>query len=287
MIMDRLLVILVTAVAVLLLAGCNGGEERTSEGAVVPTATSSDRQGQSERVLAATVHPVFSPTDAIASPLRPVPLLTLAQERTFQRFRNADHLGRARALGIPQPVNAAAIERHQAEGRLVPLGETRYWIVRDLDYSVALATPDVHALLEEIGRRFQDRIARLGLPPLRMEVTSVLRTAEDQARLRRTNPNAAVGESTHQFGTTIDIAYSSFAAPLEPVLNVDASDAPWMEPYLRRIEGLAAETGAARMSRELKAILGQVLIEMQNEGMVMVTLEIRQPVYHMTVARRF
>jgi hypothetical protein len=34
------------------------------------------------------------------------------------------------------------------------------------------------------------------------------------------------------------------------------------------------------------AVLGGVLLELQNEGSVMVTLERLQPVYHMTVARR-
>lgn len=47
------------------------------------------------------------------------------------------------------------------------------------------------------------------------------------------------------------------------------------------------EPVAARRSRELMAILGNVLIEAQDEGKVMVTLERLQPVYHMTVARRF
>lgn len=40
------------------------------------------------------------------------------------------------------------------------------------------------------------------------------------------------------------------------------------------------------MSLELRAILGHVLREMQDEGLVMVTYEVLQPVYHMTVARR-
>jgi hypothetical protein len=161
-----------------------------------------------------------------------------------------------------------------------------YWYVRELDYSSPLVTPDVVALLEEIGTRFHDRIADYGLPPLRLEVTSVLRTAADQQRLRRVNPNAARGESTHQFGTTIDIAYSSFRAPHDPQVMLETRGDAWLDPHLRRIEALAAETGAARMSRELQAILGHVLREMQNEGKVMVTMEVRQPVYHMTVARR-
>jgi hypothetical protein len=58
-----------------------------------------------------------------------------------------------------------------------------------------------------------------------------------------------------------------------------------MEPYLRRHADVAAERVAGRRALELKAILGLVLLEMQREGKVMVTIEQLQPVYHMTVAR--
>jgi hypothetical protein len=242
---------------------------------------------ESERVLAANLDRILAHADSIESALRPVALLTTAQARAFDRYRNDDHLAVARRLGVPQPVSADARERLLAAGRLVRLEDSRYWTVRGLDYSTALVTPDVEALLTEIGERFHARLAALGLPPLRLEVTSVLRTAEDQASLRRVNPNAARGESTHMYGTTVDVAYSSFRPPLEPVLELDTAEAPWLEPHLRRMENAATEAGAARMSRELQAELGQVLREMQAEGKVMVTMEVRQPVFHMTVARSY
>ena len=242
---------------------------------------------RSERVLTRGLDRVLAYADSIESALRPVPLLTAGEARAFDRFRNADHLTAARRLGVPQPVTATARERLLDAGRLVPLEDSPYWTVRDLDHSTALVTPDVVDLLTEVGRRFQARLAELGLPPLRLEVTSVLRTAEDQAQLRRVNPNAARGASTHQFGTTVDVAYSSFRAPEQPVLALDTDEAPWLAPHLRRVERAAAETGAARMSRELQAELGHVLRAMQDEGKVMVTMEVRQPVFHMTVAESY
>jgi hypothetical protein len=264
------------------------GQDTPADQATVPgqARQPAETRDPIEPVLSANLDRLMAYADSIESALRPVPLLTAPQIAAFNRFRNADQLVAARRLGIPQPVSQEAIRGHVDAGRLVPLEDNEYWVVRDLDYSVALATPDVDVLLREIGRRFQARIAEIGLPPLRLEVTSVLRTAANQAALRRVNPNAAAGESTHQYGTTIDIAYSSFRAPLRPVVDLELGDAPWLEPHLRRIEAAAAETGAARMSRELQAILGHVLREMQAEGMVMVTMEVRQPVYHMTVARR-
>ena len=246
-----------------------------------------EERARTERVLSSNLDLILAHADSIESALRPVALLTTAQARAFDRYRNDDHLVVARRLGVPQPVTTEARQRLLAEGKLVPLDDSPFWTVRDLDYSTPLATPDVVELLTEIGDRFQTRLSTRGLPPLRLEVTSVLRTAEDQANLRRVNRNATRGESTHQYGTTVDLAYSSFRAPAEPVLDFDTDGVTWLEPYLRRVEDAATETGAARMSRELQAELSVVLREMQAEGKVMVTMEVRQPVFHITVARAY
>jgi hypothetical protein len=225
--------------------------------------------------------------DSFDAIMQPLPLLRPAQEAALRRFLNPAQLERARQLGVTPNQTEAQLERLVAEGRLVHIEPgTEYWIVRELDFSVPLVTPDAYALLREIGERFQRRLADMGLPAYRFEITSVLRSAEDQRRLRAVNPNAAAGVSTHQFGTTFDLAYNAFAAPAEPVLAVSAPEAPWLEPRLDYIGALLLETVAARRARELQAILGQTLIELQNEGAVMVIMEQLQPVYHMTVARR-
>jgi hypothetical protein len=270
-----------------MLAGCGPSEGPVLQEDDRPDRGAGSDQAAVDRLLDENLARLVAFADSIESALRPVPLLTNPQIQAFTRYRNADQLRAARQLGLPQPVTSASIENALRSGRLVELEqENEYWVIRDLDYSSPLAIPSVVVLMEEIGRRFQARIAEYGLPPLRLEITSVLRTADDQERLRRVNPNAAITESTHQFGTTIDIAYSSFRAPMGSSIDLDVVGERWLEPHLRRVEALAAETGAARMSRELQAILGHVLRGMQAEGMVMVTMEVRQPVYHMTVARR-
>ncbi len=224
--------------------------------------------------------------DSIEAALRPLPLLTPAQTSALRQYPNARQLAVARSLGLEQPVSQEAIETYLEDGRLVRLEDSAYWTVRPTQYGEPLVTPDAYALLIDLGERFQNRIAGYGLPPLRLEITSALRSAANQAALRRVNPNAARGESTHQYGTTVDVTYASYRAPLEPTLEFDLDEAPWLKEHLQRIETLAIETAAGRMNRELEAILGHVLREMQTEGLVMVTYEALQPVYHMTVARR-
>jgi hypothetical protein len=240
-----------------------------------------------ERVLDNAMTEVQLVADSVDALFRPVPLLTPAQEAAFRRFGNAQQLQRARALGY-RPAGAAQAQAAVEDGRFVVLEDsTEWWVLRELTHSEPLVTPDARALLQRIGQQFHERLDGLGMPRYRLEVTSVLRTAENQAELRRTNPNAAAGESTHEYGTTLDVAYASFAAPADLRLDLDTSGADWLRPRLEWMAASHLEAVAARNNLELRAILGTVMAELQAAGDVMVTIEVLQPVYHFTVARRF
>ncbi|HUH13900.1 MAG TPA: DUF5715 family protein [Longimicrobiales bacterium] len=248
------------------------------------TRASETLAGAGEHALAVTLERSHALAKAVADTLKPVPLIRPAQENALRRFDNAAQLRRGRQLGI---ASGAPVEALVAEGSLVQLEDsTRWWVVRELDASAPYVTPDAYALLEEIGRRFQARMEAMGLPLFRIEITSALRTAADQAALRRTNPNAAAGTSTHELGTTVDVAYTSFPAPAATPDGLVPEDAGESRPLLEAVAALALDAAAARKSRELQAILAEVLQELQDEGAVMVTLERLQPVFHMTVARR-
>lgn len=164
-------------------------------------------------VLESNIDRLIELADSIEAALRPVPLLTGAQTSALRQYPNARQLAVARRLGLPQPVSQEALSRLLDEGDLVRLEDGEYWTVRPTQYGEPLVTPDAYALLVELGERFQSRIAGYGLPPLRLEITSALRSEANQAALRRVNPNAARGESTHQYGTTVDVTYASFRAP--------------------------------------------------------------------------
>lgn len=272
------------------LGGCGADADRTDARAAgaqgASAAAGATPDSVAAAVLAREAARIRARADSIDAIFQPLPLLRGAEEAEMRRFLNAQQLAAARRLGITPDLGAAELDRLVAAGQLVRLPDsTAHWVVRDLDYSVPLLTPDAAALLREIGERFHARLAEIGVPAYRVEVTSVLRSAEDQQRLRQVNPNAAAGESTHQFATTFDLAYSAFAPPEAPIHTPDTRDAPWLDPFLRTYAAAAAETVAARRSRELQAILGRELIAMQREGKVMLTLEVLQPVFHMTVAR--
>lgn len=224
---------------------------------------------------------------SVDSVLLPLPLLTNAQESALRRYLNAQQLQRARSLGVGRPASDE-LDGLVREGRLVELErETELWVVGDLDVSSALVTPDTRALLTELGERFHERLGEMGLPPFRLEVSSALRTASDQSELREVNPNAASGVSTHEYGTTLDVLYSRFAAPADLEAWVEPAAPDWLREHLEQVARLAGDRIGGQRALELKAVLGEVLIELQSEGKVMVTLERLQPVYHMTVARRY
>ncbi len=184
---------------------------------------------------------------------------------------NAEQIATAQRLGI-RSSDSARIVALEREGRLVFLGDsTAWWVLRDMDHSVPFVTPDARAMLAELGRRFHARLDRLGLPRYRMKVTSALRTAETQADLRRTNTYASRTVSAHEFGTTVDVSHERFAVPA----GVGGMEADTLE-----------EIGKAN-AKVLQAELGRAIAEMRDERALHVMMENQQPVYHMTVARRF
>lgn len=244
-----------------------------------------DFAAEDEAALLAGMASIDSAAASVDSIFQPLPVLTPAEEAMLRRFSNAQHLARARALGVGRELPAQRLAALEREGRLLRLANSPHWVIRDSEHSQALAVPAVRATLTEMGERFHAKLAALGAPPFRMEVSSVMRTRAEQAALQQVNPNAAPDESTHEYGTTFDVLYSAYAAPAEPFIDISNDAASWVEPYLRRYADVSAERIAGRRALELQAILGNVLVEMQSEGKVMVTIERLQPVFHITVAR--
>lgn len=259
-------------------AGCDA-PPRTSQPAVAEDNTAMV-------ALGAAIAEAAEAADSVEALLQPVPLMTPADEAALRRSPNAQQLARARVLGT-RITSESALRAALDAGTLIELEDsTETWVIRELDHSEPYVTPDARALLVRIGERFQERLIALGLPRYRVEVSSVLRTPAAQAELRESNVNAAAGVSTHEYGTTLDIAYSGYAAPAGAPPAVADIDDDAARGLAHQAHSAYLEAAAARKSRELQKILGEVLRELQAEGDVLVTLERQQPVYHLTVARR-
>jgi len=213
--------------------------------------------------------------DSTDKMLRKVRNLSVIERVKLRRDANAEQIARAKQLGVLQPFELGEAIRDK---RLVELPDsTEYWLLHNLNFSVPYVTPSTRAMLVEIAQRFQARLDSLKVPRYRLVITSALRTPDKQAALRRVNSNASRVESAHEFGTTIDIAYRRFAAPLD-IAPVPA------DTVRRMADSVMAKTANLR-SAELQAVLGRVIQDMKDEGKLMVMMERRQTVYHITVAR--
>lgn len=205
----------------------------------------------------------------------------------MRRHLNAAHVAAARRNGIGPVRDSAHLAALVDQGDLVQLPDSsHWWVLRDLDRSVPYVTPGTRAALEEIGRRFHVRLDEHGLPPFRLDITSALRTSQQQSALRRRNSNASATTSSHEFGTTVDIAYLNFAAPESLDHESLAADLveqlsqPMRADLITRLDSLGL-----RHAPHLEGELGAVLQQLQREGMVLPLRERSQPVYHITVAR--
>jgi hypothetical protein len=199
--------------------------------------------------------------------------LGASEVAALRQDRNAKQTATAQRLGIRVGSDARR-DQFVREGRIVALGDsTELWILRDMDHSVPYVTPDAHAMLEQLGRRFHARLDSLGLPRYRMKVTSALRTDATQAELRRINSYASRTVSAHEFGTTVDVSHERFAAPARLAGG--------------EMEAEALDSIGKEHAKVLQAELGRAIAEMRTAGALHVMMENQQPVYHMTVARRF
>jgi hypothetical protein len=205
----------------------------------------------------------------------------------MRRHLNATHVAAARSNGVGPVRDSAHLTTLVDGGALVQLPEsTAWWVLRDLNHSLPYVTPGTQAALEQVGRRFHARLDAHGLPPFRLDITSVLRTSDQQSDLQRRNPNASDTTSSHEFGTTLDIAYLNFAAPQSldhPSLATEPDEQ--IGPELRAEMTARLDSLGTLYAPHLEGELGAVLQQLERDGMVLPLRERGQPVYHITVAR--
>ena len=144
--------------------------------------------------------------------------------------------------------------------RLVPLKETAGLKLDDLTHSVPLLVPEAVRLAQEIGAAFRYQLEADGQPLYRLIVTSVTRTEEDMSDLRQRNGNASLN-STHCYGTTLDISWQRYD-------KIDPEDPRTIEP------------------EELKHLLAKVLRAFHDDGRCYIKHERKQACFHITVREK-
>lgn len=167
----------------------------------------------------------------------------------------------AEAIGIPPVTNREDAEERKAS--LVKIEDTDTYVIDSLTYSIPYLIPSAKALLDDIGSVFQDSLSAKGLNPYKLVVTSILRTEDDVARLRKRNVNASEN-STHRYGTSFDLSY-------------------WRYVKIPELRGRPYEDVPPEY---LRAVLSQVLKDFHDRGDVcFVKYEKKQNCFHITTRK--
>ena len=171
---------------------------------------------------------------------------------------NDVQLAAAQVLGVPPVKDRDAAE--QSKKDLVKLEDTDSYVVDSLTHSIPYLVPSAKELLDRIGQNFLDSLSSKGLNPNKLVITSVLRTEDDVAKLRKRNLNASEN-STHRYGTTFDISY-------------------WRYVKVPDLRGRPYEDVPPEY---LRAVLSQVLKDLHDEKACYVKYERKQTCFHVTL----
>ena len=185
-------------------------------------------------------------------------IFSVSSYKTAFPDSNSVQLAAANKWGVKPVKNRLDAEERKDE--LVYIDCSPYYNIDPLHNSIPYLVPRAAILLQDIGKAFFDSLQVKGVPLHRFIVTSVLRTQEDVAILRRHNGNATEN-SCHLYGTTIDICYNRYQTVEDP----DG-------PRRRQVR-----------NDSLKFILSEVLNDMRQQNRCYIKYEVKQGCFHMTV----
>lgn len=204
-----------------------------------------------------------------------------AIELKLRTYLNPAHLGAAAKYGIDPLVQDSDIEELIAGKRLVRVEakpESLFYFYNVRNTYRAL-TPGARVGLYVLTERLQRNIQRYAkLPPVKIAISSMIRPESYQDGLRETNANATM-TTTHSSGISFDIFFDDYYVVLpQPVTSNSISDS-LLAPVRTRMGFLMGDA----LRGQLRSVLTETLIQLQDEGVLYAILEKRQRCYHVTM----
>ncbi|MBP0613040.1 hypothetical protein J8J42_08270 [Chryseobacterium sp. cx-311] len=158
------------------------------------------------------------------------------------------HLQASRKFNIKVLKDTKTLTKYKQNGKLSPVKSLgKGYRIQNLSHSKPVLVHEAKNTLKEIAKKFSANSKGSTLT-----LTSMTRTLEDQCRLRKVNPNASVGLSSHNYGNSFDISYVRFNDRLA-------------------------------VNSRLDKILENVLKEFEKSGKIYFIKERQQNCYHITV----
>jgi len=138
------------------------------------------------------------------------------------------HLNAAKSHNVELIKNKKQLNKLANNGKLVKVKQRGYgYRIDHLTHSHAYLVSRGNTLLTDIARDFVKETGQNFFV-----VTSMTRTEDDQNRLRKINPNASSNDSSHSYGSAIDISYVRFNHVKGPNAKLEKS----LEDILRQYE---------------------------------------------------
>jgi len=210
-------------------------------------------------VLSFLVNPISQGIDSLKNP-RATGKIQVNKYKDL----NSVHLRYAKARGI-KPFKSSwefhkGIDDLVDEGRLERVSNTKNYVVKRLTHSHPYLRPVAHDFLDDLGKRYRQKLKKNGLGNYSFQISSLLRTKESQKSLSRSNVNAS-SNTAHLYGLTLDIAYKSVVKKPLPWMKVEVADAKAIK------------------------LLSETIGDMRREGRCVVVTERIEKCFHITVIR--
>ena len=164
-----------------------------------------------------------------------------------------EYIASSSLSGIKKCKDEKEILERVAEGKLAGIKNSNAFIIERMSHSYPYLTNDCNNLLNEIGKRFQEKIAPTRLKGSKFKITSMTRTTDKLKSLREINSNTSAN-SPHLYGNAFDISYLRFSTRKLFLTYCDKSF--------------------------LKEALAEVIWQMREEKKCWATYEIRQNCFH-------
>ncbi len=214
-------------------------------------------------ILLAALIAYFPIRKKINNLMHPVAIGTVRVD--WYKDLNPVHLKHAKANGVkPFKTNKdfeEGIRDLLADDKLVKISDNRYYRVCNLTHSHAYLTPAAKKFLNDLGKKFREKLDEKGKPDYYFQISSLLRTQENQKKLSRSNGNAS-SNTSHLYGTTFDIPYSSVIKRTFLWYEAEVSDG------------------------EASKLLSEAIGELRKEGRCVVVTERNERCFHITVTEK-
>ena len=128
-------------------------------------------------------------------------VLPKMKKDAYSRHRNSGKRLPGMELIADEDVQTKLIDN----GTLVKIRNSDGYRVNSMDYGSPYLHKDMHTLVTELEQDFIKEVEKSGFSKSRFVISSASRTEVQQQALRKKNPSATKGESSHSYGASLDI----------------------------------------------------------------------------------